>query len=240
MNYKQMNPKEYAVLKSKKLKRYTDKIDNPSKDFMQFLYEYFTGSPMIRGRVEEDVTVWERLKDEELEISKQMILDNLGYDFAYMRAIDTFRDERGITLLEKIAETPTKDRFGYERLYAAKVLYDWIGYAPYLELLKSLLPKGGSYTKTSLDMWIYGIDKTLATHYIFLMLRDKDSFVRWCAYGTFKRYFNFGDDMLSCDLEEQKKRYEENKYYTDESVYFDKELFEIRLKELEIKIHNRR
>jgi len=192
---------------------------------------------MIRGRVEEDTTVWERLKGEELEIAKQMILDNLDHETAYIRAIDTFRDERGIPLLKKIAETLTKDRSCYERLYAAKVLFDWIGYEPYLDLLKSLLPKCGSYAKTQLDMWIYGIDKKLATHYIFLMLRDKDSFVRWCAYGTFKRYFGLGDDMLSYSQKKQRKNYEENKYYTDDSVYADKELFESRLKELETKLN---
>ena len=239
---KDVDPEEFARIKEKGLDKYTDKIDDPSKDFRQFLYEYFTGSNMIRGRVEEDTTVWERLKGEELETAKQMILDNLGYDTAYMRAICVFRDERGIPLLENIAVTPTDRHSYFARLYAAKVLYDWVGYEPYIEMLAAMLPKSGNYAKTLLDMWTYGLDEDLAVHYILLMLRDEDSFVRWCAYGTFKRYFKLGDDLLDRpqSVKEQRELYEENKYYTGEDVYSDKELFETRYKELEARISSLR
>ena len=233
-----MKPEEFDKIKEKGLEKYIDRIDGPSKDFRQFLYEYFTGSDMICGRVEEDTTVWERLKGEELETAKQMILDNLAYDTAYMRAIDVFRDERGIPLLENIAVTKTNRHYYYERLYAAKILYDWVGYEPYIEMLAAMLPKSSNYSKTSLDMWIHGLDENLAVHYILLMMRDEDSFVRWCAYGAFKRYFKLGDDLLDRPLsvKEQRKRYEENKYYTDDDVYADKELFEARFMELEARI----
>ena len=242
MNYKKMNPEEYAILKSNELKKYTDKIDHPSKDFLQFLHEYFTGNPMIRGRGEEDISVWKRLSGDELEIAKQMILDNLGYDSAYIRAIGIFKDKRGILLLENLIETHHEDRFDFERLLAARILYDWVGYTPYLKLLEDLLPNSSSWTKTNLDLWINGIDKALAKHYIFLMLRDQDSFVRWCTYDTFKRYFNLGVvelwDHSKLNIQEQQKIYKENKYYTGDDIYSDKELFETRLKELEVKISN--
>ena len=42
--------------------------------------------------------------------------------------------------------------------------------------------------------------------------------------------------MLIHSQKKQRKNYEENKYYTDDSVYADKKLFESRLKELETKI----
>ena len=233
-----MKPEELDRIKEKGLEKYIDRISDPSKDFRQFLYDYFTGSAMIRGRVEEDTAVWKRLKGEELEIAKQMILDNLGNDTAYMRAISIFRDERGIPLLENIAVTQTNRHHYYARLYAAKVLYDWVGYEPYIKMLAAMLPKSGNYSKTSLDMWIYGLDEDLAVHYILLMIRDEDSFVRWCAYGTFRRYFNLGDDLLDGfkSEKEQEERYKETNYYIGEDVYADQELFEARFKELEARI----
>lgn len=222
------------------VKKYTDKIRNPSEDFSRFLSDYFTGHPMIRGRGEEDMSVWERLSGEELETAKQMILENLGHDSAYIRAVGIFRDDRGIPLLENLVETLLDDRFNYERLFAAKVLYNWIGYAPYVKLLESILPNGDEWIKTQLVYWIDGIDKSLATHYIFLILRDESSFVRWCTYDTYKQFFNLGGIELhvqmSLGLEEQKKIYDENKYYTGDDVYSDKELFESRMRELEDKI----
>ncbi len=70
------------------------------------------------------------------------------------------------------------------RSLAAGVLYDWIGYEDYLKLLAEILPNSGEYTKTSLDYWIYELDKEIATKYIFMLLQDENSFIRWYAYGT--------------------------------------------------------
>ena len=70
------------------------------------------------------------------------------------------------------------------------------------------------------------------------MLHDTDSFVRWCAYDTLKRYYNLGDNLSYPNINEQKKNYDENKYYTGDSVYADKVLFENRLMELKTKISN--
>ena len=236
-----MTDKKYMKQKKRETEKYTKQIKNPSNDFNKFLNDYFTGHPMIRGRLEEDMTVWDRLKDNELEIAKQMVFDNLGHDSAYIRAIGIFKDERGIPILKELVEN-LDNNFCFEKLSAAKILYDWIGYMPYLELLEMILPNSGSWTKIQLDYWINGIEKTLATSYIFLMLRDEDSFVRWCAYNTFKRYFHLGvielHEQMSLRADEQKTLYEENKYYTDESVYSNKELFESRLKELKRKISN--
>ena len=194
---------------------------------------------MIRGRGEEDCSVWARLTGDELEIAKQMIFENLGHDSAYIRAIGTFRDNRGIPLLENLIETYLDDRFVYERLYAAKTLYDWTGYPPYLALLEAILPIGGNWTKTQLDYWINGIDEALVSRYIFMMLRDEDQFVRWCAYDTYKRYFNLGvvelHERMGLGVDEQKALYEENKHYTGDDVYSNPVLFESRIKELENK-----
>ena len=48
---------EQAIQQAEIVKKYTDRISNPSKDFLQFLSDYFTGHPMIRGRGEEDISV---------------------------------------------------------------------------------------------------------------------------------------------------------------------------------------
>ncbi|MCL2148155.1 MAG: hypothetical protein FWH47_02335 [Methanomassiliicoccaceae archaeon] len=214
-----------------------ESIADPSGDFLQFLHDYFTGDPVIRWRVEEDIGVWERMKGEELEAAKRLIIDNLGVDPAYMRAIAVFRDERGIPLLEGIARLPAARGNEYVRLYAAKILYEWVGYEPYPRMLEATLPKGGSPTKTHLDMWVHGIDDALAARCVVSMLRDRDGFVRWCAYCTAKRRFGIRDGPGRRGDDAQDMDYNENMYYTDDSVYSDKALFEARLKELEARIY---
>lgn len=204
-----------------KIKKYIKQIKDPSDDFKCFLNDYFTGHPMIRGRAEEDYTVWHRLKGYELELAKQMILDNLGHDSAYMRAISVFRDERGIPLLKNCVDT-LSNKHCHERLTAAKILYDWIDYPQYLEVLESTLPNCGAWTKLNLDYWIEGLDYDLAKKYIIMMLKDKDEFVRFCAYETMKRYLKLKEPTV-----------DENKYYTSKSVYDNQQVFSSRLQELE-------
>lgn len=180
---------------------------------------------MIRARGEEDKSVWSRLKGNELEVAKQMLLDNLGHDCAYMDAISIFKDERGIPLLKKCLET-LDDKYCYERLKSAKILYDWMGYSKYLELLDLTIQNCGKWTKLNLDYWIDGIPSDLAKRYIILMLKDEDEFVRFSAYNTLKKYLKLGDATV-----------EENKYYTSETIYNNKELFNSRLSKLETKIN---
>ena len=58
------------------------------------------------------------------------------------------------------------------------------------------------------------------------MLKDEDEFVRFSGYNTLKKYLKLGDATV-----------EENKYYTSETIYNNKELFNSRLSELETKIN---
>lgn len=203
---------------------YIKDIINPTEDFTRFLNDYFTGDPIIRMRVEEDHTVWSSLKGKELQVAKQMILENLGHDTAYIRAIGIFRDKTGIPLLKRLAET-LDNRYCYEKLLSAKILYDWIGYTEYFDYLEKVLPEGGEYTKIELSYWIRGIPKEIACKYIFMMLEDSESFVRWFAYGALKDYFGLG-----------KQEYEETKYYTSDEVYANKRLLYKRLQQLKEKI----
>ena len=116
-----------------KMKLFGKKHKTESKDFQTFMNDYFTGHSMIRARGEEDATVWNRLKGEELEIAKQKILDELPSDQEYlMRAVSQFRDERAITKLEWTAENGKNE---HSRCYAAKILFDWVGYDKYFEKL---------------------------------------------------------------------------------------------------------
>src|SRR5690554_4627376 len=89
-------------------------------DFKTFENHYFTGHGMIRGRGEEDISVWDRLEGDELETAKEMIIDNLlTYDKAYVRAVSIFRDERAIDKLKQIADSGPNI---YIKTYAAKTL----------------------------------------------------------------------------------------------------------------------
>lgn len=202
------------------LKKYIDKFESPSKAFRTFLIDYFIGHPMIRGRGEEDRSIWVRLEGEELEVAIQMILDHLGHDSAYIRAVGIFRDERGIPMLKELVDT-LPNSFCYEKLLVARVLYDWIGYDKYISVLDELLSDSDEYTKINLREWILGLDKELASKYIWMLLQDDNSFVRWCAYGAFLDYFKLGE-----------QKYEDTMFYTDDLVYQNAALFKERLNTL--------
>jgi hypothetical protein len=97
-----------------------------------------TGNPWIRSRGEEDVTVWDKLKGDEMEIAKSIILDELKKtpDSAYIRAVGIFKDDCAIPILKNII-TSYSERFIIEKLLSAKILYDLIGYNNYFHMLET-------------------------------------------------------------------------------------------------------
>ena len=202
------------------------KIKNePSKDYQTFMEHYFTGHPMIRSRGEEDVTVWERLKGEELELAKQKILDKLPSDQEYlMRATAKFKDEKAIPKLEWTAKNG-KDE--HSRCYAAKILFDWVCYDKYFDKLDEVFKSDSQWSKTSLDLWINGIEEEKALKYFWIAMNDADSFVRYSAYGSLENYYG---------VWKFRNEGTEIKYFTDEEVYQEKELFQNRQNELKEKI----
>lgn len=205
------------------MKLFGIKHKDQSKDFETFMNDYFTGHSMIRSRGEEDTTVWNRLKGEELEIAKQKILDELPSDQEYlMKAVAQFKDERAITKLEWTAENG-KDE--HSRCYAAKILYDWIGYDKYFDRLDEIFKSDSQWSKTSLGLWINGLDEEKALKYFWIAMNDADSFVRYSAYGSLENYYG---------VWKFRKDGSEIKYFTDEEVYQDKELFQKRQDELKI------
>ena len=216
---------EYERKQYELIKPYISEIENPSEAFQTFIEHYFTGHPMILSRREEDYTVWEKMKKEELKIASQMILDNLGHNSGYIRAVGMFRDERAIPMLENLVDTLLDENSCYERLLAAKVLFDWTGYAKYLDVLAEVLPNGETYLTFELLYWITGIDKKLANHYIFMMIENKSSFERWRAYET----------LLLCNRAIAGQFNESANYYIDYTVYNNKPLFRERLNELKRK-----
>ncbi len=235
-------PQNQSDPKREKYAHYIQQIPNPSPDFESFLNNYFTGSSMIRLRNEEDTTVWNRLHGKELSVAKDMILDNLGHDTAYMRAIGIFRDTRGIPLLENFIQKYRNDNEStYEVLTAAKILYDWVSFPDYLDLLEQYLPSAGEYVKTSLSRWIGGIPPYMAERYIFMMLNDENGFVRFCALNSFIHYYDYPDALMERDKHPDLNNNAEialrqlvklKDYYTEQSVYEDKPLFNQRLEEL--------
>lgn len=235
-------PQNQTDPKRAKYAHYLQQIPNPSPDFESFLNDYFTGSGMIRARNEEDTTVWKRLHGKELSVAKDMILDNLGHNTAYMQAIGIFRDERGIPLLENfIQKYRNSDEFTYEVLTAAKILYDWVSFPDYFVLLDQYLPTADEYVKTSLSRWISGITPCKAEHYIFMMLNDDNGFVRFCALNSFIQYYDYPDALMEKDKYPDLNNNAEialgqlvklKDYYIEQRVYEDKPLFNQRLEEL--------
>ena len=180
---------------------------------------------MIRMRGEEDLSVWERLQGAELEKAKQMILDVLpGNQECYMRAVSITKDKRAI---DKLKITADDARDLHARAYAAKILFDWTGYKDYEQILDEVFESDNQWSKTSLDYWIAGLPENLALKYFRKAMNDKDSFVRYCAYEALERYYGVWEFRNSGV---------EIKYFTDEEVYQDKEIFLSRQKELEEKI----
>ena len=207
------------------MKLFGKKHKTESKDFQTFMNDYFTGHSMIRARGEEDTSVWSRLKGEEFEIAKQKILDELPSDQEYlMRAVAQFRDKRAIPKLEWTAE---KGKTEHSRCYAAKILFDWIGYDKYFEKLDQVFNSDNQWSKTSLGYWINGLKEEDALKYFWTAMNDSDSFVRYSSYGALENYYG---------VWKFRKDGSEIKYFTDDEVYQDEELFEERKVELKQKI----
>lgn len=196
-----------------------------SKEYETFLHDYFTGSSMIRGRREEDTSVWDKLKVDELESAKLKIIEGLHtFDESYIRAAGIFKDDRAIKPLKTIA---TDGPNIHIRLYAAKTLYNWVGFENYIEKLENAFDEAEQFTKTDLSFWINGLDEETALKFFWKAMNDKDSFVRYCSYGALEAYYGiwkFRNDGS------------EIKYYTDEEVYQDKDLFQQRQAELKEEI----
>ncbi len=186
---------------------------------------------MIRGRLEEDIAVWDRLSGDELERAKVKILDNLRFsddgitDNAYIRAAGYFKDQRAIPILTVLAE---KSASLYNRASAAKALFDWVGFDGYFELIDQIYEeKGDGWAKISLGRWIYGMKEQDALRYFWIAMNDCESFVRFCAYGDLERYYGVWEFRGGGSVEH---------YYTEDQVYNDKPLFKARKLELEEEI----
>lgn len=207
------------------MKLFGKKHRTESKDFQTFMNDYFTGHSMIRSRGEEDTTVWSRLKGAELENAKQRILDELPSDQEYlMRAVAQFKDERAIPKLKWTAENGKSD---HSRCYAAKILYDWVGYENYFDKLDEVFKSDNQWSKTSLGYWISGLKEEDALKYFWIAMNDSDSFVRYSSYGSLERYYGVWNPRKDGNV---------IKYFTDDEVYKDKELFQQRQAELKEKI----
>ena len=151
------------TMSSKEIAKYTDQIENPSEIFKIFLHDYVTGNSWIRSRGDEDISVWDKLKGNELAIAKQIILDELKTvpDGSYMRAISIFKDKRAIPILTSLIDTlPYLDL----KLLAAKSLYDITGYKEYVPMLEAACKNHDddmlyNYLKYSISQFTCGLKK---------------------------------------------------------------------------------
>lgn len=145
-------------------KHFLNKFPKPSPYYEKFIRDYISYLPMIAGRGDEDISVWNNLEGDELETAKQFILESLEEkpEMSYIRAVGIFRDPKALPILEKIInELP--ERYLFEKLYAAKILYDWRGYKDYLNMLEFAClddnEQNRSYLKVSLYTFIDGLDE---------------------------------------------------------------------------------
>lgn len=125
----------YREMPQEEVNAYISKLSHPSEDFKYFLRQYVTGSAWGRSRGEEDTKVWDKLKGDELEVAKNIIISELDIvqDVSYIHSVHYFRDPRAIPVLKRIIDNATSVDI---KLIAAKVLYDWVGYDDYLGMLE--------------------------------------------------------------------------------------------------------
>jgi hypothetical protein len=195
-----------------------EKIKNPSRDFQDFLRQYFD-DPTYGLRKEQDTGILQRLQDDEREVAIELILTNLdsGADWL-IEAVADLKLEKAIPFLTKkfdnIQELGAK-------LSIAKALYNWIGFERYIDTLHSVMNSDKNFYKQDVVFYATALDKANATALIFKGLTDKDEHTRWTSYKALAIYQKKGDPS-----------YEENKSYTGENVYQNKQVFERQLKQL--------
>ena len=199
-----------------------DKVKNPSKDFQEFLMQYFD-DPMYGLRKEQDRTVLKRLNGLEKQVADNLVLANLNTNAEWLiEAASGLKIDAAIPILidkyKKANELATK-------LTIAKSLYDWIGFEEYIGILNQVMDSDKSFYKQEVVFYAVALDKQNAVDIIFKGLSDKDDFTRWIAFKA-----------LSIYRKKPEPTYEENKYYTDELVYNDKKVFESRLNDLRTRV----
>jgi hypothetical protein len=195
-----------------------DKITNPSKDFKDFLNQYFDDL-MYGLRREQDPGILTRLAGIEKQVAEDLILANLNTNKEWLiEAACELKINAAIPILkdqyEKTTELGTK-------LTIAKSLQDWIGFEDYINVLEQVMDSDKSFYKQDVVFYALALDKQNAINLIFKGLADKDDLTRWIAFKALSMY-----------RKKSEPTYEENKYYTDESVYKDQQLFDSRLTEL--------
>ena len=151
------------TMSSEELSKYVSKLKEPSDTFKLFIDHYVLGDIWIRSRGDEDTSVWSKLKGNELEIAKQIILDELKIipDESYLRAVSIFKDDRAIPILELLIESLSHSD---QKLLAAKSLYDLTGYQDYIPMLETICNNREndmlySYLKYSIGQFVSGLEE---------------------------------------------------------------------------------
>jgi hypothetical protein len=193
-------------------------ITNPSKDFKDFLNQYFDDL-MYGLRREQDPGILTRLAGTEKQVAENLILANLSTNKEWLiEAACELKIRAAISILkdqyEKTTELGTK-------LTIAKSLQDWIGFEDYSNILEEVMNSDKSFYKQDVVFYALALDRQQALRILFKGLTDKDDLTRWIAFKA-----------LSIYRKKPEPTYEENKYYTDELVYKEQQLFNTRLIEL--------
>jgi len=152
----------YREMSQEEVNAYISKLSHPSEDFKYFLRQYVTGSAWGRSRGEADTKVWGKLKGDELEVAKNIIISELEIvqDDSYIIAIGHFHDLKAIPVLKKIIENSESMVI---KLVSAKVLYDWVGYDDYLGMLEDACRNSDVSLHNYLHMFIEEYIKGLSS-----------------------------------------------------------------------------
>jgi len=141
---------------------YLTKFSNPSATYKKFVRDYIVERATIAGRGEEDISIWCKLEGDELDTAKDFIFEHLKENpkIPYILAAGTLRDEKVIPILRNIIQT-CPDRYVAEKLLAAKVLYEWIGYSDYIIMLEKTCrvcdDEVRNYLRVSIGRFIDGL-----------------------------------------------------------------------------------
>jgi hypothetical protein len=199
-----------------------NKIENPSKDFQDFLKQYFD-EPIYGLRKEQDVGILKRLTGLEKEVADQLVLTNLDTDAEWLiEAVSGLKINAAISFLKKKYESTSK--LG-TKLTIAKSLNDWIGFDGYIDILHKVMDSDKSFYKQDVVFYAIALDRQNALAIIFKGLSDKDEFTRWISFKALTLY-----------LKKAEPTYEQNKYLTDETIYKNKPLFDERLRQLRAEV----
>lgn len=222
-------------------------VTSPSAEFTAFIAQYFEGHMYIQ-REEYDLDLPSKLQGAELQVAKSITTANILTDksnmkqLLYLAFVFNLRDL--IPFLKTRFESDVRED---AKVYIGLLLYKWGELDSFIAYCKIILgTKNGEFDHRGItDAKMAIIDITYTSFHeayllntkeslelLLLALRDSDLHLRDTAFWNI--CLTYRKDYRDLNIfEKLDKSAEDKKYYIENEVYNNKELFEKRLKELE-------